>query len=140
MQNSSTTTLGQTTASASMPVVLASDQGAPVMVSATIADSASLSGGVDLGGRALVGIVTPAGWTTAVMTFQVSTDNSTWLEYEDVNGTAITIPSTAASKYRAIDAADFLGVRYLKVRSGTSGSAVNQSGSDVVTLVTRSVL
>lgn len=131
---------GQATAAESVPVVLASDHGVPVNVSATIADGQSLSAGVDLGGRALVGIETPAGWTTAVMTFQVSTDNSTWIEYEDVNGTAIQIPSTAASKYRAIDPADFISVRYLKVRSGTSGSAVAQSGGDVVTLVTRSVL
>lgn len=134
------TALGQAAAASSVPVVLASDQGAIVLVTTTIVDATSLSPGVDLAGRALVGIVTPAGWTTAVMTFQVSPDNSTWFEYEDVNGTAIQIPSTAASKYRALDPADFIGVRYLKVRSGTSAAAVSQSSGDIVTMVTRSVL
>lgn len=108
-------------------------------VAATIADTASLSGAVDLGGYSLVGLVTPAGWATAVITFQVSVDNATWLEYEDVNGTAVTIPSTAASKYRAIDASDFVGIRYLKVRSGTAGTPVAQSGGDVVTIVVRGI-
>lgn len=105
--------------------------------SATIADGQSLSAAVDLNGASIVGIATAAGWGTAVITFQVSPDGTTWYEYEDVNGATITIPSIAASKYRAIVPVDFAGVRYLKVRSGTSGAPVVQSGGDAVSLIVR---
>jgi hypothetical protein len=108
---------------------------------ATIADTASLSGAVDLGpGQTLVGIESAAGWTTAVLSFQVSLDNVTFVEYFNSSGVAVSTPgSLAASQRMGLDPSDFLSVRYLKVRSGTSGAAVAQSGGDVLTLVTRSL-
>lgn len=112
----------------------------PATKTVTIANGASLSDAVNLvgaGDSVLLGIITPAGWTTASLTFQVSTDGVTFFDYKDATGAEVTIPSTAASQYRAVYPTDFIGVRYLKVRSGSSGAAVAQAGGDVVTLVVR---
>ena len=104
---------------------------------ATIATGTAVSDAVDLGSSSLVGLATPAGWTTAVITFQVSIDGTTYFDYETALGAEVTLASTAASRYRALDPADLAGVRYLKVRSGTSAAPVNQTGGDVIQLVTR---
>lgn len=108
---------------------------------ATIADSASLSGAVDLSAFAgtLVAIQTGSGWTAAVMTFQASADGVTYANLYNSAGAEVTTGSIAASTYTALDPADFAGVRYLKVRSGTSSAASNQSGGDTLTLVLREV-
>lgn len=104
----------------------------------TIADSASLSGAsIDLGGYGLVGLMTPSGWSTQAITFQVSQDGSNWFNLYDKDGEVV-LASVPASAYVALNPATFYGARYVKVRSGTSGSAANQSGGDVVTLVYRS--
>lgn len=107
----------------------------------TIADSASLSGAADLSSQSgtLVAIQTPSGWTSAVMTFQASFDGTTYGNLYNSAGAEVTTGSIAASTYVALDPADFAGVRYLKVRSGTSGTAVNQSSGDILQLVLRQV-
>lgn len=106
---------------------------------ATIADAASLSAAVDLGKASLVGIVTPSGWTTAAITFQASFDGVTWFNLYNAAGIEVSVASIAASLWVALDPADFAGVPSLKVRSGTAGTPVNQSGGDAVTLVMRSL-
>lgn len=116
--------------------------GSLTMVTATIANGASLSGAVDIGsGLSLVGIVTPAGWTTAVVSFQASTAlDGTYVDLYKLDGTEMASPgSLAASHWHPLDPADFAGVRYLKVRSGTAAAAVNQAGGDTLTLVVRSL-
>lgn len=113
--------------------------GAPVVSQAletltcTIESGASLSGAVDLGGRKLVAIDMPASWTAASLTFQASVDNSTWDDlYDGATERALTV---AASRYMHQNIADWVGVRYLKIRSGTAGTPVNQGGDRVITLV-----
>lgn len=106
---------------------------------ATIADGQSLSGIVDLAGSSLVGIMTSAGWATADLTFQTCPDSTTCANYCDVQGAEIVISSVAASSYRALDPSDFAGVRFVRVRSGTSGSPVAQSGGDNVSLIVRAL-
>lgn len=108
---------------------------------ATIADSASLSGAVDLSSFSgtLVAIQTPSGWTSAVLTFQASYDGTTYANLYNSAGAEVTTGTIAASYYVALDPADFAGIRYLKVRSGTSGSATNQSSGDTLQLILRAV-
>ena len=108
---------------------------------ATIANGASLSGAVDLGaGAILAGIQMPAAWTAASLTFQVSADGVTYANKFDALGTEYSVASAAAaaSQYIALPPADWLGVRYVKVRSGTAAAAVNQGAERALTLVAAS--
>lgn len=103
----------------------------------TIADNSSLSSAIDLGGRGLTAIIIPSTWVTAtVITFQVSVDDSTYYNlYHDVSATLTeySVP-VAASRYITLDQEKFFGIKYLKVRSGTAGSAVNQTEDNGVVL------
>lgn len=98
--------------------------------SVTIADNASLSDALFLGGYLLKAVVIPATWVTAtVITFSVSQDGTTYYDlYKDVNGTLteVSVP-VAASRFIVMDPTLFWGIQYLKIRSGTSGSPVNQT-------------
>lgn len=97
---------------------------------ATISSGSSLSASVFLGGRVLCGVYMPGTWTAASLTFQASHDGTTFVNVYTLNdgGTEFN-PSAAASIFIPLDAAVFAGARHVKVRSGTSGAAVNQ-GAD----------
>ena len=104
-------------------------------ISVTIANGQSLSPAIGLGAKALFAIAMPSGWDAAAITFQAATDDSTWLELYDDTGTAISI-TTAASRYVVLSSpVKLLGVRGIKVRSGTSGAAVNQTADRVLGLM-----
>lgn len=107
-------------------------------ISATIASGTSLSGAAALGAKTLVGIAMPAGWDAADLTFQVSADGgTTWLEMQ--SGSAAIDLKAAAGQYVAVDPALWRGVNMVKVRSGTSGAAVNQTADRVLSLIVRPV-
>lgn len=112
-------------------------------VTATIADNASLSGAVALVGSTtstLVGIITPAGWTTAGLEFQGGlTIDGTFYTIYNASGAKVATAAVAASTWVALDPGDFAGVPYIKVRSATSGTPVVQSGGDALTLIVRSL-
>lgn len=105
-------------------------------VIATIQAGQSLSGTVDLYGMSLQGIMMPAAWTAASITFAVSVDGVTFNPMTDPAGTEKTI-TVSASKYIALSTYDYRGVRYLQVRSGTSGAPVAQVAQAQITLVLR---
>ena len=104
----------------------------------TIANGASLSGAVDTGGGTVCGIAMPGTWTTANLTFQVSADGATYQDLYDKGGTEYTV-TAAASRYIELPPADFAGIRFLKVRSGTTGTAVNQADVRALLLNVRPV-
>lgn len=100
---------------------------------ATIANGASLSGAVNLEGSRLLGIAMPAAWTAANLTIKTSVDGTTYQDAYDADGAEITIVVGGAS--RNIHFSDQLhGVRWLKLRSGTTSSAVNQGADRTLTL------
>lgn len=102
---------------------------------ATIANGQSLSGAVDLGTMRLFAIVMPATMTGTSLTFQASHDGSTYNNVYDDGGNELTY-TTAASRYIVVSSpAKWIGIRYLKVRSGTSGSATAEGGARSITLV-----
>lgn len=107
--------------------------------SITIANGASLSSAIDLQGTSVVAIQMPSAWTAANLTFQGSNDDSTFDNLYDSSGTEVQV-TAAASRYIAITPTNFQGVRYLKIRSGTSGSAVNQAADRVLVLVSKPIL
>lgn len=108
---------------------------------ATISNGTSLSGAVDLGaGARLAGIQMPSAWTSASLTFQVSADGITYVNKFDNFGNEITVPSASAAAGNGFNLTpgDWDGIRYVKVRSGTSGSAVNQGADRALTLIANS--
>lgn len=109
------------------------------LLPAVIANGASLSGEVDLGALDLVGIVMPAVWTAAGMTFQVSIDGGvTWVEHTTSAGAETTF-TVAASQYVAVDPTLWRGVNAVKVRSGTLAVPVSQGQATTLNLVCRTV-
>lgn len=109
-------------------------------IAVTVSSGGSLSAAVNLGGRAPVAVLMSAGWDSASLTFQASMDGTTYGDVwaPDVSGTQAEVAhAVAAGRFVALDANAFAGARFLKLRSGTSGSAVNQTADRVLTLITR---
>lgn len=104
----------------------------------TIANGTSLSAAVDLLGASLVAIVMPAAWTAAGMTFQASIDGVNFFNVYTSAGAEYSA-TVAASQYVTLPIVDLAGVRWLKVRSGTSGTPVNQGADRALKLVVRPV-
>jgi len=102
----------------------------------TILSGASLSGVAGLGrGVSLVGIVMPAAWTAAGLTFQASADSVAFADLFDA-ATEYTF-ATGASRYHQIDPAKTDSIQAIKVRSGTTGVPVNQGADRIITLIVR---
>lgn len=101
----------------------------------TINAGASLSDSVDLKDNRLAAIAMPSVWTVANLTFQVyASDGWRNLYYDDIEH----IITAGSGYYVVVKPAVFAGIRYIKVRSGTSSTPVNQAGARVIYLVTRS--
>lgn len=106
---------------------------------ATIAINASLSGEVDLEGFTLVSIIMPAAWTAANLTFQASdVTGGTFQDVYDDQGVEVTVQA-AASRSIGIDllAGALAGFRFIKIRSGTTGTPVNQAAARTLTLAVK---
>lgn len=106
------------------------------IVTATIANGASLSDALDLGNARLYSIQMPAAWTAAALTFQASAEGVTYADVHDTNGTELSY-TVAASRFVRLTPDPWFGTRFLKIRSGTSGTPVNQGGARIITLVLR---
>jgi hypothetical protein len=133
-----------------MPINNYQQSTAPTLINytltASIAQDASLSGAVNLAGRAVCSILMSAVWDTAALTFQGSLDGATYGNiYDATTGAEYSIAATAALAGVGITVppnSPLLGWNYIKVRSGTAASAVNQTtGNDprVLTIGTRAV-
>lgn len=93
--------------------------------------------GLDLLGLVIVRIVMPGTWTTANLTFSGSESLAgTYTDMYDSSGTEYTV-TAAQSRRIVVPPADLLGNCFLKVRSGTSGTPVNQAADRVLTLLVR---
>jgi len=90
----------------------------------TIAMSAQESSAIDTGGMVLCGILLPASFTGTALTFEVSNAiDGTFVPLKSTtSGTTLTY-TVAQGTFIAIDPKDFQGVRFLKVKSGSSEAA-----------------
>jgi hypothetical protein len=105
-------------------------------VAVTITSGTALSPAVPLGEFVLTGIAMPAAWDAAALSFQVSADGGQ--TYGEMQTTAAAVSYlAAANQFIAIDPAIWRGINMIKVRSGSSGTPVNQTADRVLTLVTR---
>lgn len=102
---------------------------------ATIAAGDSLSPAIAVGGLVPVGIVMPAAWTAAVLTFLVSVDDQNFYPLQDMSGEVTA--GAAAGQYIALDPAIFIGIVSLKLRSGTASAPVAQPVDAPLTLVAK---
>ena len=83
-----------------------------------------------IGGEfSLIGIKYPAAWTAAVITFLVSFDGVTYHNLLDDAGNEISKTVTVA-QYRELDSSEFKSAIWLKIRSGTAASPVEQETAD----------
>jgi hypothetical protein len=105
----------------------------PRTVDVTIAAGGSLSAGVNFQGCTIARMTIPT-ITSAALTFQVSgTGGSDYKELFDFFGSAVSYPASTGNVTVVMNPADWYGVRFLKVRSGTAASAVTQDGGAVIT-------
>ncbi|HXG66938.1 MAG TPA: hypothetical protein VNO70_17680 [Blastocatellia bacterium] len=118
-----------------------------ITATATIPSGQSLSDAVDLGPGVLSGILMPAAWTAAALTFQVSVDGVTFynltkdaasdVQIQAQAGRAYPVEAAAAFADTLYEGNPFTGFRYVKVRSGTSGAPVNQGAERQITLIAK---
>jgi len=109
-------------------------------ITTTIASGASLSSEISLDSWTIDAIITPAAWTTASLTFQAAeASGGTYNNIYDDGGNETTA-AAAVDRYIALTGVDkeaLHSVRWLKVRSGTGGTAVNQGAERTIRLVLR---
>jgi len=109
---------------------------------ATIANGAALSDAVYVHGSVVVGIRMPAVWDAANLTFQVSMDDVTYLDAYSSAGAEHVVTVTGVDTHIWVDPSAFAGYRWIKVRSGTTGTPVNQTtgaNARLILLITRGI-
>jgi hypothetical protein len=104
----------------------------------TIANNASVSDAMDLSGTTLVAYIMPAAWTAANITFQASVDGINFYNIYDQSGNEL-IHNVANSRMIILTPSDLAGVRYIKMRSGTSAAPVAQGAQRQIIYVTRAI-
>ena len=101
----------------------------------TIASGASLSGAVDLGAHRLGAVIVPSAWTAASITLQASQSLAgTYGDVYDDLGTEISLTAAAGRVITGVTL-ERIPLRYVKLRSGTSATPVNQAAARTLTLV-----
>ena len=130
---------------------------ASIDASVKITNGTALSGYIDIRGFVVVGLVTPAAWTAADITFQscaqaastvpgagITGDPGVFYDLFTDQGVEVKIPTAGipigGGRFFAFNSVNFgsgagLNVEYLKIRSGVTGVPVNQAADRVVTLV-----
>lgn len=104
-------------------------------VTTNIASGGSLSAAIPVAPLSPIGIVMPAAWDAAPLTFLVSVDDTTFSAMQSMTGEVSA--SAAAGQYIALNPDLFTGVVSFKIRSGTAGSPVTQTADRALTVVTK---
>ncbi len=107
-------------------------------LTATIASGASLSDALDLTGLTVVGLQMPSTWTAAAITLESSADNATFDDVYDSEGNELSLTADA-SRFIPLAPTAMVSYPYLKLRSGTSGTPVNQAATRVITVIARAI-
>lgn len=101
------------------------------------------------GGHAIVGIIMPATWTAADITFQISPDPvahvavdaapTNFYNVYDETGGEVTIVGPAVSRAIMLSQNVYITGNYFKIRSGTSSVPVSQAADRSISIIFRSV-
>lgn len=109
------------------------------VIPVTFANGASLSGELNVAGRQIVGLVMPAAWTAAAISFQAALANGTTFAQvvEPAAGAEITIVAAAAvvDRYIAVPTTLPVGLGRIKLVSGTTAAQVAQGGIRIIGVV-----
>jgi hypothetical protein len=99
-------------------------------VNVTIAQGASLSAAANLGFCSVMRMELPT-IDSAALTFQISEDGTTYRNYYDEFGSEVSVPASTGARIVRFNPGDLRNIRYIKIRSGTAASAVNQTTAAV---------
>jgi len=106
------------------------------VIPVTIGTGMALTAPIDLERMSLCRIVTPGTLTGTAFTFQFSEDGANWQNLYDATGTEKSV-TVAADRAVYLDPTQYLGIRYMKVRSGTAGTPTPEAGQRTILLVVR---
>lgn len=103
----------------------------------TIAAGATgLGTAVDLGGYQVAAIQMPATWAAAAVTFQASADGVTYQDLYDDSGLEVSVTAVQAHCVALnTNALNLAALRYIKPRSGTAATPVNQTAGAILTFI-----
>lgn len=87
--------------------------------SVSIANGATVSSSIDLQGLGLLQIMMPAAFTGTTITFQSSLDDVTYQACYNTAGSALSC-TVAASRNILMSPGDLVGIRFLKLVSGSA--------------------
>jgi hypothetical protein len=105
----------------------------------TILSGTSLSStAIDCGLGSPIAIFMDAGWDAAKLTFQVSYNGTTYVPLHNADDTEYALTVSAGNAY-ILPPSDFAGIRYLKLRSGTNATPVNQTSNRLLIVASRQV-
>lgn len=104
----------------------------------TIPLNGSVTQTLDVAYTTLIGFIIPSAWTAAGLTIEVSHDNITWVQPKDSFGSTVGYYSdiTASTAY-ATDVQSLLPWRYLRLRSGTTATPINQTAARNIVVIKR---
>jgi hypothetical protein len=103
--------------------------------SVTILSGASVSSSVYVGGHIITGLLMPAAWSAAGLTFQASRDGVDWLDVYDEDGEVI-VASAGASRLIILTKRWLEPVAFIQLRSGTAAAPVNQGAERTIVILT----
>lgn len=89
-----------------------------------------------VGNLSLVGILIPASWTAAGLSFQMSPDGTNFGEMFSDAGAAYAV-TAAAGNFVLLNPSAFASAEAIIIRSGTSGTPVNQTNDATLILALR---
>lgn len=108
--------------------------------SAIIYSGTAVTGSIDTKDQPILAIRIPASWTTANLTFQGSQDGTNFFDVYNLYGDEFTVTVGGTARYVVMSPFDFQWARYIKIRSGTTGTPVNQGADRSLLIITRRVL
>jgi hypothetical protein len=119
------------------------DYTAPVDYVRTVsiaAGATGLSGEIDLEGASLMAISMPAAWTPANITFQAASalaaNGGVYQDVYDDSGSEVVVTAAAAHIITVdLNALKLAALRYIKIRSGTTATPVDQTTPRTITLI-----
>ena|SRR3990167_4778402 len=108
------------------------------LIAAAIASGENSTGEIDLEGFTALAIQTPSAWTTANLTFTATeVTGGTHQDVYDDAGAEVTVTASASKVIGIGDTVmkKLRALRFVKIRSGTTGSPVNQGGPRTLNLI-----
>lgn len=101
---------------------------------ATVPNGAALSEAIDLRGYEPLAVQMPAAWTAAGLSFEVSDDGVNFADLYNTSGEyTLTVATDRAVALSTPN--ELSGFQFIKVRSGTTGTPVNQGADRLIKIL-----